>query len=331
MSDVDGRDNGTSGLDQVERYDLSIYDDERLSVPLYDGSSVTIMESIVKYLHWFSNHPSISKEALSDILKLEHNDILPPGNNLPSSYDDIMKLAEPFLIQPILFHVCPNDCVIFRGDFVGHSTCPTCGASRYASGVPAKRFTYLPVGPRLVRLFGTSNLSQIIQAHGLKYQDSSTVSYDVQNSPAWKLAYSSSGQFASDFRGISFAMNTDGVNPYSQNRVSYSMWPIMLTVLNLPRDIRYSFGNFWLVGTIPGNGTKEPNRLDPYLDILVDELLSLSNKIVFDAYQGAPFQLKVDILMYVLDYPGISKVFNVLGANAYQACAWCQIQGKKSL
>ena len=145
------------------------------------------------------------------------------------------------------------------------------------------------------------------------------------------MAYSSAGLFASDVRGISFSLNTDGVNPYSQNRVSYSMWPIILTVLNLPREIRYSFGNFWLVGTVPGNGTKEPNSLDPYLDILVDELLAISNKEVFDAYQGAPFKLKADILMYVLDYPGLGKVFNVLGANAYQACAWCEIEGMQCL
>ena len=87
------------------------------------------------------------------------------------------------------------------------------------------------------------------------------------------------------------------------------------------------FGNLWLVGTIPGNGTKEPNTSDPYLSILVDELLSITNKEVSDAYQDAPFKMKVDILMYILDYPGISKVFNVMGANAYKACAWCELQG----
>lgn len=141
------------------------------------------------------------------------------------------------------------------------------------------------------------------------------------------LAYSSTGEFISEYRSISFAFNTDGVNPYSQNRVSYSMWPIILTVLNLPRKIRYCFGNFWLVGTVPGNGTKEPHHLDPYLCILVDELLSITNKQVYDAYQCAPFRIKVDILLFIMDYPGIGKVFNVMGANAYQACAWCEIQG----
>ena len=39
------------------------------------------MDALVKYFKWFSEHPGISKEALSDILRLEHN-VLPSGNEL---------------------------------------------------------------------------------------------------------------------------------------------------------------------------------------------------------------------------------------------------------
>lgn len=307
-------------------YNIDAYYNEDLSAPLYSGAEITVMDAVVKHLAWFSEHPGLSKEAFSDILKMQHYEILPSGNRLPASYSDAMKLVEPFLIQPIIFHACPNDCIVFRGDYIALDTCTVCGASRYDdTGSPAKRFTYLPVGPRLVRLFGTPNLAKIVQAHGLN--NSSEIMYDIHDSPTWKMAYSSDGEFASECRSISFAFNTDGVNPYSQNRVTYSMWPIILTVLNLPRNIRYDFGNFWLVGTIPGNGTKEPKSLDPYLSILVDELLSITNKEVFDAYVCAPFKMKVDILLYILDYPAIGKVFNVMGANAYQACAWCEIEG----
>ena len=84
-----------------------------------------------------------------------------------------------------------------------------------------------------------------------------------------------------------------------------------MTVLNLPRRVRCSYENFWLVGTVPGNGTKEPRSLDPYIGILVDELLSITNKNMFDAYQGASFQFKANVLLYILDYPGIAKVFNI--------------------
>ena len=184
---------------------------------------------------------------------------------------------------------------------------------------------YLPIGPRLVRLFGTANLSQIVQAHGLHSSENQHIN-DIHSSTAWKLAYSNDGQFEGDCRAISFAVNTDGVNPFSHNKISYSMWPIILTVLNLPRSVHHSFANVWLAGIVPGNKSKEPNNLDPYLSILVDELLAITNKEVFDAYQDAPFTLKVNVLLYVLDYPGISKVFKIKGANAYQGCAWCELE-----
>ena len=230
---------------------MSIYDTETLSkTPLYDGATISLMDALVKYFSWFSEHPGISKEALSDILSIEHNEILPAGNQLPSSYNKAIKLIEPFLIQPVLFHACPKDCIIFRKEFSDLSACPICGSSRYTkSSIPAKRFSYFPVGPRLERLFGTANLSQIIQAHGLDLNNDFV--YDIQSSSAWKLAYSSDGQFENDSRGISFALNTDGVNPYSHNKVSYSMWPIVMTVLNLPRKIRHAFANVWSVGTVP--------------------------------------------------------------------------------
>ena len=49
---------------------------------------------------------------------------------------------------------------------------------------------------------------------------------------------------------------------------------------------------------------------------------------MYDAYQKAPFSFKVDILTYVLDYPGIAKTFNLTGSGSYRACVWCDIKGK---
>ena len=90
-------------------------------------------------------------------------------------------------------------------------------------------------------------------------------------------AYDKAGIFNGDSRGVSLALCTDGVNPFSHNKVSYSMWPIMITLLNLPRKFRNRFGSILLTGIIPANGTKEPKNLNPYLDILVDELIELSS------------------------------------------------------
>ena len=147
------------------------------------------------------------------------------------------------------------------------------------------------------------------------------------DSPSWSRAYHPEGVFRGDSRGVSLALCTDGVNPFSHQRVTY-MWPIMLTNLNLPRNVRSKFSNILLVGIIPGNGTKEPKTLSPYLEVVVDKLLTLTDFKTFDAYRGAPFKLKAELLMYTLDYPGINKVFCVSGEGAYSGCVWCEIKGK---
>ena len=152
--------------------------------------------------------------------------------------------------------------------------------------------------------------------------------YDIHDSPAWKEAFSSKGVFQEDPHGIALSLCTDGVNSFSHHRVSYSMWPIMLTLLNLPRDIRHAFSNILLVGIISGNGTKEPKSVSPYLEVVVDELLSLSNATLHDAYQQAPTAVKMELFLYILDYPGINKIFGVSGSGAYQGCVWCDIKGE---
>ena len=94
------------------------------------------------------------------------------------------------------------------------------------------------------------------------------------------------------------------------------MWPIMLTVLNLPRHVRNTFSNFALAGIIPSNGTGEPKHIAPFLDVVVNELLLLSSSM-YDAYHDAPFSLTAQVLNYVLDYPGLAKVFSMTDSGSY--------------
>ena len=317
-------------LEVTERYplcDMSVYKSDIYKVPLYEGANISLLDSVVSHFSWFCEHPGISKAALSDMFQMQHSHILPPGNCLPDTYEAALKIIEPFLVKPIEFHACPKDCIVFRGESLHLDCCPVCEADRFIKpGVPAKRFLYLPIGPRLERMFGTAILSELLQSH--INRNFCGKLFDVQDACTWKSAYSATGIFNGDPRGISLSLCTDGVNPFSHNRVSYSMWPIVMAILNLPRSVRLSFGNLLLVGIVPGNGTKEAYSLDPYLNILVDEILELINRNVFDEYKQAPFTMKVQLLLFVLDYPAIGKVFHVIGSGGYQACAWCEIQGK---
>ena len=99
---------------------------------LHNGSTTTVLQALVKYFQWFCEHPGISKAALSTLLNMQHN-MLPVGNNLPSSYEAALAAIEPYLVQTIVYDVCPNDCIIFRGKDKSLLECPLCGSKRYIS------------------------------------------------------------------------------------------------------------------------------------------------------------------------------------------------------
>lgn len=139
---------------------------------------------------------------------------------------------------------------------------------------------YLPLCPRIMRSYGTASIAQILQTHvvnGESSKNEETVLRDIHDAPVWQKAYSPEGRFQGDARGLSLSLCLDGLNPWSKNKTNYSMWPIVLGQLNLPRNIRNLLSNLILVGIIPAQeGGKEPIHLEPYLEILVDELLCLS-------------------------------------------------------
>lgn len=316
---------------QYQHFDPSQYRCGPAITPLYEGASITLLEAVAQHLLWFTEHPGTSKQALTSILELQHHSILPQGNLLPDCYRSAIDIVNVFLIKPLVFDVCPNDCVLFRGATASLEKCPKCGANRYkptGKCVPLRHFYYLPIGPRLERTFGTANLAQLIQSHMVSPVTSAM--FDVHDSPAWRSAYSDTGTFNGDPRGIALGLCTDGVNPFSHLRCNYSMWPIVLSLLNLPREIRHNFENMLLVGIIPSNDKKEAHSIHPYLEVLVDEMMHLSNATLYDAYKQANFNLKVEILLYILDYPGIGKVFNIHGAGSYKGCLWCDIKGNGS-
>ena len=125
-----------------------------------------------------------------------------------------------------------------------------------------------------------------------------------------------------------FALCADGVNPFSRDRVSHSMWPITLSLLNLPKNVRNVFKSLLLVGIIPG--PNEPKNMDAYLDCLVDELLNLSNSTMYDAVAKEDFTVRLKVCLSILDYPGQNKVCKFGGAGAYTGCSHCQLLGEWS-
>ena len=72
-------------------------------------------------------------------------------------------------------------------------------------------------------------------------------------------------------------LHVGGTNPlnFAKEKYLYSMCPVLLVPLNLPQSLRSSVRSILLTGIIPGPA--EVKNTDPYVDVLVDEILKLQN------------------------------------------------------
>jgi len=75
-------------------------------------------------------------ESFDDNMAFWH-DRLPKGNTCPTSIAEAKKVLCPLDLPHVKYHVCLNDCMIYRGE---ETTCSVCGVSRYKRGkkVPRK-------------------------------------------------------------------------------------------------------------------------------------------------------------------------------------------------
>ena len=292
--------------DMYDDTTFSFGDTEHTS-PLFPGSSINILSSLAILFSWFSAFPGISKQAFNQLFHILHYFILPSGNSLPATYTDAYSIIRHLLATVEDYDCCPNDCILYRGPHANSTHCPICGEERYMDKtIPKKRFKYIPLLPRIQRYFKNKNISKLLQDH--MTQPATADVHDIHQTSTWKEWYGESGVFQGDSRGLALALCTDGTNPYSKEKNAYSMWPITTSFLNLPSSLRSSTGFLELVGIIPGR--KEPKSTDTYLQVLVDELQDMNGTRVYDAYRECWFELRVELLLHILDYPGQNKVFH---------------------
>ena len=57
--------------------------------------------------------------------------MLPKDNELPSTTYKVKQLVCPRGLEVQKIHACPNDCILYRGDYENLDACPVCGELRY--------------------------------------------------------------------------------------------------------------------------------------------------------------------------------------------------------
>jgi len=129
--------------------------------------------------------------------------------------------------------------------------------------------------------------------------------------------------FAGDPRNVHFALAEDGVNPYKQNRTSWSTWPVLLLNYNLPTWLCTKKFFVMLSLLIPGRKSVTVDVFDVYLEPLVDKLLQLWEGIpAYDIAKEArarDFTLRAMLLWTIHDFPD----YGTVGGFSHQGFAAC--------
>ena len=133
-------------------------------------------------------------------------------------------------------HACRDGCCLFRKDLSDASECPTCHKSRYVDNsktIPFKVLRHFPLIPRLQRMYSCTQMAELMKRHvGGKSEDK--VMRSVVDSKAWDHVNNMWPWFAKEERNVRLGLALDGVNPFKNQSLSHSTWPVIMLNYNLP-------------------------------------------------------------------------------------------------
>lgn len=143
---------------------------------------------------------------------------------------------------------------------------------------------------------------------------------DVYDGKVWNRFKVYNGEpFLSSVYTYGLMLNIDWFQPCKHTQ--YSVGAIYLTIMNLPREIRFKQENVILVGLIPG--PREPKHdINALLLPLVQELLRLWDGVEMEVL-GNSVLVRCALLCVSCDIPASRKVSGFLGHSAELGCSKC--------
>ena len=106
--------------------------------------------------------------------------MLSKDNELHTTMYEAKQLVYPLGLEVQKIHACPNDCILYRGEYKNLDACPVCSPLRYKirkddlgdvegeppqKRVPAKVMWCSPIIPHLKRLFRSKEIAMLMRWH----------------------------------------------------------------------------------------------------------------------------------------------------------------------
>ena len=295
-------------------------------VLLWDGfEKASKLSTTARLLNWKSDC-NVSDSAYDKLLPI-FKDSMPDGAKLPTNFYETKKILKPLELPSEQIHVCLNHCMLFYGRDSDLDHCRICNESRYdeRGKAPNLVMTYMPIGPRLQRLFYSKMTAQHLTWHADHRRHPEKMIHPSEGR-AWNHFDSTFPDFAKESRNVRLGLCTDGFNPNSSNGKSYSCWPVFATVYNLPPWLALKERYIQIPIIIPG--PKNPGQnLDVFLQPLINELKMLFKDGIetYDAYRRNNFQMKAVLLWTISDFPAYAMLSG-WSTHGRLACPYCSVE-----
>jgi hypothetical protein len=261
-----GTDRGLDNMEILEKSSRDLLYDESNGC----GKEFTQLRVVLELLKLKASH-GWSDNSFSDLLSLLAK-LLPKPNTLSTSTYKANKLICLLSLGVEKIHACPNHCILYRKEHEFKTKCLVCGVSQYKRSynhlyvdtmknknkkttvgpesvddktdsdkedkkkrkIPALVMWYLLVIDRLKRVFSNPRDAELVRWHSEKRRKNDQEIRHPADGTQWKNFDLQYKAFGSKSRNIRFALSTNGMNPFGENRTVHSTWPVILTMYNLP-------------------------------------------------------------------------------------------------
>jgi len=245
----------------------------------------------------FSIRFSLSEKASRSLLQLIHR-LIPSNNSLPKSYEKVSSFSNQNESPEIKCNYFCSNCQT-QTHKVG--ICQSCH-----SNSTKNTFHFVDIEPQLSG-FISRNMKLIESVFERRHRMK-----DLCNSNHYIL----------DPNRLNLMIYTDGINLDKKNKSS--LWPVVLSLIELPSEVRDSKANKFIFGVWKGKKPKSK--------FLFDELIKFVDKWRNEGIKvnvaGELVSIKVDIYGLIADAPAKATSLFLKNHTGYYSCPYCKIRGQ---
>ena len=216
LTDDDGNTEDEPNIGAKKIYDLL----EAAKKPIWEGcTSGTQLSVTAEYIAMKSKY-NLTESGFTAVVQAAKQH-MPPNNLMCENHYEVKKLMSAFGLPYQKIDTCLNGCMLFWKEDINLRHCKICNQERYkprkkkGKEVPYKRMHYLPITPRLQRLYASSVTAQHMRWHGMRTQEEGTLTHPADGD-AWKHFDQKYPDFTSEIRNVRLDLCMDGFSPFSK-------------------------------------------------------------------------------------------------------------------